>query len=86
MKRAIERDQDRVAHISQNLHRYKKEIGNLQTAAKQMSDEEARLERLHDQYNEAADKADEEAEMAKEQADRLDSEIQAAEVAGKCRT
>ena len=39
MQREKEREERRAAEISQNLERYKKEIGNCQTAAIEMRDE-----------------------------------------------
>ena len=47
VKRDKEREEARVAEISQNLERYKREIGNCQTAAREMRDEEGRLVKLH---------------------------------------
>ena len=67
MKRDREREADRVA---QNLQRYKREIGNCQTAAREMRNEEGRLERLHDQYLEEAEKAERQARVAEEEAAR----------------
>ena len=70
VKRDKEREEARVAEISQNLERYKREIGNCQTAAREMRDEEGRLERLHDQYLEEAEKAERQARVAEEEAAR----------------
>ena len=70
MKRDKEREEARVADISLNLRRYKWEIGICQTAARKMRDEEARLERLHDQYLEEADNAERQARVAEEEAVR----------------
>ena len=44
VEREREREERRVAEISQNLERYKREVGNCQTASREMRDEEARLE------------------------------------------
>ena len=70
VKRDKEREEARVAEISQNLERYKREIGNCQTAAREMREEEARLERLHDQYLAEAEKAERQARVAEEEAAR----------------
>ena len=59
-----------MAEISQNLERYKREIGNCQTASRQMRDEEARMNDLHDRYLEEADKAERQARVAEEEAAR----------------
>ena len=59
-----------MAEISQNLERYKREIGNCQTAAREMRDEEARLNDLHDRYMDEADKAERQARVANEEAAR----------------
>ena len=59
-----------MAEISQNLERYKREIGNCQTAAREMRDEEARLNDLHDRYMDEADKAERQARVADEEAAR----------------
>ena len=59
-----------MADISQNLERYKREIGNCQTAAREMRDEEARLNDLHDRYMDKADKAERQARVADEEAAR----------------
>ena len=59
-----------MAEISQNLERYKREIGNCQTAAREMRDEEARLNDLHDRYLEEAENAERQAIVAEEEAAR----------------
>ena len=70
VQREREREEKRVAEISQNLERYKREIGNCQTASREMRDEEGRLERLHDRYMEEAEKAVRQARLAEEEAAR----------------
>ena len=70
VQREKEREERRVAEISQNLERYKREIGNCQTAAREMRDEEARLNDLHDRYLEMAEKAERQAIVAEEEAAR----------------
>ena len=70
VQREKEREERRVAEISQNLERYKREIGNCQTAAREMRDEEARLNDLHDRYLEEAEKAERQAIVAEEEAAR----------------
>ena len=70
VQRDKEREEKRVAEISQNLERYKREIGNCQTAAREMRDEEGRLEGLHDKYMEEAEKAERQARVAEEEAAR----------------
>ena len=47
-----------------------REIGNCQTAAIEMRDEEARLEGLQDRYMEEAEKAERQARLAEEEAAR----------------
>ena len=70
VQREKEREERRVAEISQNLERYKREIGNCQTAAREMRVEEARLNDLHDRYMDEADKAERQARVADEEAAR----------------
>ena len=70
VQREKEREERRVAEISQNLARYKREIGNCQTAAREMRDEEGRLNDLHDRYLEMAEKAERQAIVAEEEAAR----------------
>ena len=70
VQRDKEREEKRVAEISQNLERYKREIGNCQTASREMRQEEARLESLHDRYLEEAEKAERQAAMAEQEAER----------------
>ena len=70
VQREKEREERRVAEISQNLERYKREIGNCQTAAREMRDEEGRLNDLHDRYLEMAEKAERQAIVAEEEAAR----------------
>ena len=70
VQREKEREERRVAEISQNLERYKREIGNCQTAAREMRAEEARMNDLHDKYLEEADKAERQARLAEEEAAR----------------
>ena len=71
-EREREREERRVAEISQNLERYKREIGNCQTASREMRDEEGRLEAEHDRDMEEAEKAERQAQLAEEEAARLD--------------
>ena len=59
-----------MAEVSQNLERYKREIGNCQTASREMRDEEARLSDLHDKYIDEAEKAERQATLAEEEAAR----------------
>ena len=59
-----------MAEVSQNLERYKREIGNCQTAAREMRAQEARLNNLHDEYMEEAEKAERQARVAEEEAAR----------------
>ena len=59
-----------MAEISQNLERYKREIGNCQTAAREMRDEASRLNDLHDRYMEEAENAERQAMVAEEEAAR----------------
>ena len=70
VQRDKEREEKRVEEISQNLERYKREIGNCQTASREMRQEEARLESLHDRYLEEAEKAERQAAMAEQEAER----------------
>ena len=70
MQREKEREERRVAEVSQNLERYKREIGNCQTASREMRDEEERLNDLHDKYMEEAEKAERQARVAEEEAAR----------------
>ena len=70
MQREKEREERRVAEVSQNLERYKREIGNCQTASREMRDEEKRLNDLHDKYMEEAENAERQAAMAEQEAER----------------
>ena len=70
MQREREREERRVAEISQNLERYKREIGNCQTASREMRAEEARMECLHYRYLEEAERAERQATVAEEEAAR----------------
>ena len=75
VKKEKEREEAKVAEISQNLERYKREIGNCRTAAREMRESEARLEGLYWQYLEEAEKAEAQARMADQEAERLEREI-----------
>ena len=79
VQREREREERRVAEISQNLERYKREIGNCQTAAREMRDEEARLDQLHTRYMEVAEEAERKARVAEEEAARLEREAEPGE-------
>ena len=70
VEREREREERRVAEISQNLERYKREVGNCQTASREMRDEEARLEGVHDRMIEEAERAERQALLADEEAAR----------------
>ena len=65
-----EREERRVAEVSLNLARYKREVANCYTAAREKRDQEARLEALHDQYLEEAEKAERQAMVAEEEVKR----------------
>ena len=67
METERKRDEDRVAEMSQNLARYKREVENCQTAARNLREEEARYDR------EAGDKL-EKAEKLEAEARQLDQE------------
>ena len=67
VQREKEREERRVAEVSLNLARYKWEIGNCYTAAREKREEEARLDALHDQYLEEAEKAERQAMVAEEE-------------------
>ena len=75
VRREKEREEQRVAEVSQNLERYKREIANCQTVARQMREEEARLDTLHDRYIDEADRAEEQARLADQEAERLEREL-----------
>ena len=70
VEREREREERRVSEISQNLERYKREVGNCQTASREMRDEEARLEGVHDRMMEEAERAERQAALADEEAAR----------------
>ena len=70
MQREKEREERRMAEVSQNLERYKREMKNCLTASREMRDEEARLNNLHDEYMEEAEKAERQARVAEEEAAR----------------
>ena len=70
MEREREREERRVAEISQNLERYKREVGNCQTASREMRDEEARLEGVRYRMIEEAERAERQALLADEEAAR----------------
>ena len=65
-----EREERRVAELSLNLARYKREVANCYTAAREKRDQEARLEALHDQYLEEAEEAERQAMVAEEEVKR----------------
>lgn len=65
-----EREERRVAEVSLNLARYKREVANCYTAAREKRDQEARLEALHDQYLEEAEEAERQAMVAEEEVKR----------------
>ena len=67
VQREKEREERRVAEVSLNLARYKREIGNCYTAAREKREEEARLDDLHDQYMEEAANAERQAMVAEEE-------------------
>ena len=67
VQREKEREERRVAEVSLNLARYKWEIGNCHTAAREKRDEAARLDDLHDQYMEEAANAERQAMVAEEE-------------------
>ena len=70
VEREREREERRVSEISQNLERYKREVGNCQTASREMMNEEARLEGVHDRMMEEAERAERQALLADEEAAR----------------
>ena len=82
VKREKEREERRVAEIAQNPERYKREIGNCQTAASEMREEEARLDRLHGRYMEAAVEAERKASLEEVEAARLERDAGKALPAG----
>ena len=59
-----------MAEVSQNLERYKREIGNCQTAAREIRQEEARLAEQHDKFMEESERALRQARLAEEEAAR----------------
>ena len=59
-----------MAEVSQNLERYKREIGNCQTAAREIRQEEARLADQHDKFMEESERALRQARLAEEEAAR----------------
>ena len=63
VKREKEREERRVAEIVQNMERYKREIWNCQTAAREMKEKDARLDRLHTRYMEVAEEAERKARV-----------------------
>jgi hypothetical protein len=65
-----EREERRVAELALNLARYKREVANCYTAAREKRDQEARLEALHDQYLEEAEEAERQAMVAEEEVKR----------------
>ena len=67
VQREKEREERRVAEVSLNLARYKWEIGNCYTAAREKREEEARLDALHDHYLEEAENAERQAMVAEEE-------------------
>jgi len=77
-KQDVERErtieESRVSEIAQNLERYKREIGNCQTAARQLRDEEARLDNEAYQKFKMAEKAEAAAKQLEQEAERLERE------------
>ena len=72
VKREKEREERGVAEMDQNLARYKRERGKCQPAAREMREEEARLDQLHTGYMEQAEEAERKAILADEEAARLE--------------
>ena len=79
MKKERKREERRVASLGETLAKYKREIGNCQTAAREMGEEGARLDALHTRYLEIAEEADRKASMAEAEAARLEWEAGSAE-------
>jgi len=63
-------EESRVSEIAQNLERYKWEIGNCQTTARRLRDEEARLDREANDKLELAEKAEAAAKQLEQEAAR----------------
>jgi len=59
-----------VSEIAQNLERYKWEIGNCQTAARRLRDEEARLDRESNEKLDLAERAEAAAKQLEQEAAR----------------
>ena len=66
----LRREEEKVADMAQNLERYKREIGNCQTAARNLREEEARLDREAGDKEEKADRLEMEAKRLEEEAAR----------------
>ena len=75
----VERDRDleerRVAEVAEKLAVYKREVGNCETTARVMREEEARLESVYNRLEDEALEADRVADMAEEEARRLEQEL-----------
>jgi len=67
-------EESRVSEIAQNLERYKWEIGNCQTAARRLRDEEARLDRESNEKLDLAERAEAAAKQLEQEAARLERE------------
>jgi len=68
------REEDKVAEMAQNLETYKREIQNCLTAARNLREEEARLDREAGEKEEKADRLEMEAKRLDEEAVRLERE------------
>ena len=64
------REEDKVAEMAQNLETYKREIQNCLTAARNLREEEARLDREAEEKEEKADRLEMEAKRLDEEAVR----------------
>jgi len=73
------REEDKVAEMAQNLETYKREIQNCLTAARNLREEEARLDREAGEKEEKADRLEMEAKRLDEEAVRLEREARQAE-------
>jgi len=67
-------EEDRVSEMATSLERYKREIANCLTAAKNLRAEEARMDREACEKAEQAEKLDREAKALDEEAARLERE------------
>ena len=68
-------EERRVAEMAEKLATYKREVANCETASREMRQDEARFEQMVYKLEEEAEKATKVAEVAEQEANRLEGEV-----------